>query len=410
MEEKGKKQLIVIKICCVIASFILWLYIFNVENPIRERKIVVPVQVVNKDVITQSKLTPIEEEHLSIELTIRGNAPDIYSVKPEEFKLVSDLNAYVFKKGENKIPVEIKKSPSTVRVTNSENLWIKIILDDLKEKTVPIKVIFQGKVKEGFYAFQPNLKVKEIGISGPSEAVEKVNQIIASCDIKGASKDTSLKVILQPQDSSGVLVKNVIVNPDSLQITVPVKKIKTVPINVKTGALPDDKTNIKSLQPVQDKIDIAGEESAISNISSLDTEYLDLNKLVGKDIVEAKVVIPKGVTLVNSSGTIKLKVNLDKGIQKELNLSIQTKNVNSNYNVSLDIDKITITVSGTENIINNLKLEDIQCFIDLNSLQEGESSVAINLKLPEGVTKVSQSVSQVKVNLKKKVLEGKNVN
>ncbi len=408
MEGKVKKHQVILKICCVIASFVLWLYIFNVENPLRETHVVVPVQVLNKDTVAKSNLVPLGEENLSISLTIKGNASDIYSIKPSSFKLVSDLSAYAVKKGENKIPVEVKSSPSNVRITNTDSLWVKINLDDLKRKTVPVKITFDGNAKKGFYAFKPT--VKETEISGPKEAIESVKYLSAKCSIKDASNDITVNIPLQPEDSLGTLVKNVTANPSSLKITIPIKKVKTVAVNVKTQIPKNNSGNVKGLVPVEDKIDIAGDESVINNISELDTEYIDLNRVYGKDTIEAKLLIPKGVILVNSSDTVKLKVNLDKNTQKELSLNIQKVNVSSNFNVTLDTDKVTVVVSGTENIINNLKVEDIQCSVDLTSIVEGENSLTINVKLPEGVTEVSQSISQVKVTANKKVLEGKNVN
>ncbi|EKX80053.1 hypothetical protein CFSAN001628_009408 [Clostridium botulinum CFSAN001628] len=38
MGKKSKTKNIIVKICCIIASFALWLYIFNIENPIKEQK------------------------------------------------------------------------------------------------------------------------------------------------------------------------------------------------------------------------------------------------------------------------------------------------------------------------------------------------------------------------------------
>jgi YbbR domain-containing protein len=408
MEEKVKKHQVILKICCVIASLALWLYIFNVENPLRERQVVVPVQILNKDAIAKSNLVPLEEDNLSISLTIRGNASDIYSIKPSNFKLVSDLSAYAIKKGENKIPVEVKNSPANVRITNNDTLWVKINLDDLKRKTVPVKITFDGNAKKGFYAFKPT--AKETEISGPKEAVDSVKYLSAKCNIKDASNDMNINIPLQPEDSSGTLVKNVTANPSSLKTTIPIKKVKTVDINVKTQIPESNSGNIKELVPAEDKIDIAGNENVISNINSLDTEYIDLSRVYGKDTIEVKLSVPKGVILVNSSDTIKLKVNLDKDTQKELSLNIQTVNASSNYNVTLDTDKVTVVVSAAQNIINNLKAEDVQCSVDLTSIIEGENSLDVNVKLPEGVTKVSQSISQVKVNAKKKIVEGKNVN
>lgn len=409
MEEKNKRQQIIIRICCVIASAILWLYIFNVENPMRERKISVPVQVINKDVLAQSKLVPVGEEQISATLTLRGNASDIYSVKSTDFKLESDLGAYVVRKGENKIPVTVKKAPQSVRIVNSENLWVTIMLDDLSQKIVNAKVIVDGKAKEGFFAMQPIYKTTEVQINGPADAVNSVSSVVARCDVKNSTKDVKSEVALQPVNSSGDIVKDISIKPDSIQVTVPVKKIKSVPVNLKIQGNLNSEGNIKSIIPVPETIDIAGDEKVISNINGLDTENIDISQLYNKDNVEVKIVIPQNVTLVNSNGTIKLKINLDKNTQKEFNLNIQTRNLGNSYTVSLDVDKAVINVTGAENIINSLRPENIECYVDLASLSEGEHVVNVIVNTPSGVSKISQSPSTVKAVITKKLLEGKNV-
>ncbi|MBV7271566.1 hypothetical protein JMF89_04440 [Clostridiaceae bacterium UIB06] len=410
MEEKNKRQQLIIRACCIIASFILWLYIFNVENPIRERKISVPVTVVNKDKLSESSLVTVGEEQTKVSLTIRGNSSDVYLVKPEEFKLESDLSAYGVKKGENKIPVVIKKSPQNVSVVNSENLWIRVVLDDLKQKTIPVKVVIEGKAKEGFFAMQPIYKTTEVEANGPSDSIKYVNSAVAKYDVKNSEKDIVTVLSLQPLDSSGNVVKGVSIKPESIEITVPIKKIKSVPINVKMLGNLNNQSNIKSITPTPEMIDIAGDEKVISNVNSIDTEDIDISKINNKDSIEAKIIVPKNVILINSNGTIKLNINFNKSTQKELSLDIVTKNLGNNYTANLDKNKVNITISGAENIINNLKPENIECFVDLNSLQEGDQNVNININLPDGVSKVSQDPSSIKVTITKKVLEDKNGN
>ncbi|KZL93231.1 CdaR family protein [Clostridium magnum] len=401
MEEKSKRQQVIIKVCCVIASFVLWLYIFNVENPVRERKLVVPVQMVNKDILAQSKLVPVGEENISITLDIRGNASDIYSVKPEDFKLESDLSAYVVKKGENRIPVEIKKSPGSIRIVNNENLWISINLDEIIQKTVSVKVIVEGKAKEGFYAEQPIIRTENVQITGPQQDANSVNRVVAICNIKDASKDINITASLKPEDSSGNIVKNVSVKPDSLQVIVPIKNIKGVPISVKTQGNLVNGGVLKSVVPSPEKIDISGEEEILSNINVLNTEIIDLGKLTENDTVEIKVLVPKGVTLVNSNGIVKVKINFDKGIQKTLSLDIKTINVGNNYSITMDNNKADLTISGLESTVNNLKIEDLSCFVDLNNLAEGEYDVPVTINVPDGISKVSQQPTSIKVTIKK---------
>ena len=183
VERKNKRNQILVKICCVIASFILWLYIFNVEDPMRERKIVVPVTIVNKDALAQSKLVQIDDQSPTISLLIKGNASNVYSVKSSDFKLQLDLNAYVMKKGQNNIPVEVKKSPDNISIVNNENLWIKIQLDELKNKSVPVRIGVGGKLKEGYYALDPILNTEKVEISGAADAVNSVKYAAATCDI-----------------------------------------------------------------------------------------------------------------------------------------------------------------------------------------------------------------------------------
>lgn len=401
MEEKSKRQQVIIKVCCVIASFVLWLYIFNVENPVRERKLVVPVQMVNKDILAQSKLVPVGEENISITLDIRGNASDIYSVKPEDFKLESDLSAYVVKKGENRIPVEIKKSPGSIRIVNNENLWISINLDEIIQKTVSVKVIVEGKAKEGFYAEQPIIRTENVQITGPQQDANSVNRVVAICNIKDASKDINITASIKPEDSLGNIVKNVSVKPDSLQVIVPIKNIRGVPVSVKTQGDLVNGGVLKSVVPSPEKIDVSGEEEILSKINVLNTEIIDLSKLGENDTVETKVLVPKGVTLVNSNGIVKVKFNFDKGIQKTLSLDIKTINVGNNYSITMDNDKANLTISGLESTINNLKVEDLSCFVDLNNLAEGEYDVPVTINVPNGISKVSQQPTSIKVTIKK---------
>ncbi len=74
----------------------------------RETHIVVPVQILNKDLVAKSDLVPIEEDNLTVTLTIRGSASDTYSIKPSDFKLVSDLNSYAVKKVRIKYLLRLK--------------------------------------------------------------------------------------------------------------------------------------------------------------------------------------------------------------------------------------------------------------------------------------------------------------
>lgn len=414
MERKISQNQILIKICCVIASFILWLYVFNVENPVRQRKIVVPVNIVNKEALSQSKLVEIDDKNLEIPIEIKGNASDIFSIKAEDFKLECDLGSYVMKKGENKVPVEVKKSPGNVTIVNNENLWLSIKLDTLAKKNLPIKVLIDGQTKNGLRAVNSVLKTKNADIYGAASSVYSVNRIIASYNIRNISRDTSVSVALQAEDSYGNIVKDVYIKPQYVEVNISLKNVKSVPVNIKTTGNIQGGAAIKSIFASPGKIDIAGDYRIISNINSLDTEPVDLSKISSSGGINAKLIVPDKVYLLNNSGYVTLNINLinddNKISQRTINSKIQTKNLDGNYTAEVENSSISIIVSGKSNIINNLNENDVQCFVDLSSISQGENNVSVNVNLPDGVSLVSKNPQNVKVKINKKTSEVSNVN
>lgn len=415
MERKISQNQILIKICCVIASFILWLYMFNVENPIRERKIVVPVNIVNKYVLSQSKLVEVDDKNLEIQIVIKGNASDIFSIKAEDFKLQCDLGSYVMKKGENKVPVQIKKSPSNITVVNNENLWLPIKLDTLVKRTLPIKVSIDGETSSGLRAVNPVLKTKEADVYGASSAVYSVNRIIGRYNVKNISKNTTINIDLEAEDSSGNIIKNVDIKPKYVQVSISLKNVKSVPINIKTTGNAQGGA-FKSMVSSPDKIDIAGDYSIISSINSLDTEPVDLSKVSSNSSINAKLVIPHNIYLLNSNGYVTLNIKIANGddgnktSQKTFNPKIQIRNLNNNYTAETQNSSAAIVVSGKSNIINSLNEGNIQCFVNLDSISEGENNVSVNVNLPEGVSLVSKNPQSVKIKVSKKQSEVTNGN
>lgn len=414
MEGKIKENQILIKICCVVAAFILWLYIYNIENPTVERKITVPVTVVNKGILAQSKLVQVGKKEFSVSLLVKGNASDLYSIKAADFELQLDLNSYVMKKGENTVPVSVKKSPDDITIINNENLWIKLQLDELKQKTFSIKAVSQGKVKEGYYALGPILAIQQVEISGAEDVINKVKTVVGSYDLKSASSNINTSLALQAQDVSANVLGDVVIKPSSVKVTIPVVKIKTVPINIKLQN--NDSDISKSITAEPEKVDIAGEEKIIKDINGIDTESIDLSKIQGEENIQAKLIVPQGVKLVTGTGVVKLKINSselnnsNKTSQKEMNLNIQIKNLDDDYTAKLSSNSVSVVVSGSESIINNLSENSISCYVDASSLTEGEQTAGVVISLPEGVSLVSQDVQNVKLQVSKKTSEEQNAN
>lgn len=399
-----QKSTWLIKICCVIAAFSLWLYINNVDNNQVNQRITVPVEVTGQDFAAEKGYKVLPGQQFSIVLNVKGSPADI-ALGKSEFRVEANLTNLGLFKGEVLVPIKIIRQPVNVTVVNSAGLYVKVMIDDLVEKTLPIKLSYEGKVKDGYFALQQSTKPTDAVISGAAKYVNQVVGIEAKVDLKNSDKDLNLSLPLKAVDATGRELKEVEIKPSIVEITVPIKKTKTVGINVISKGKVVNGFYFNGFEKTPDKVDIAGGD-IINSITALDTEPIDLSTLTPNKVIVAKLILPSGVTLVGGDGTVKLKANVDKDISQNFSLDIAIRNLNDAYTATLDNSKVTLIVTGPESTVTVLKNENFNCYIDLNSITtEGDHTVPVNLTIPERVLKTSQNPVSVKVTLKKKAVQ-----
>ncbi len=403
--DKQKARQHLIRVACLLASFVLWLYVYNFINPTKSVKRDINVEITNTEALSQEKLVLIPEEKYTVTLSLTGSTVAIDKISSSDFKLVADLNNYALKKGGiNKIPVYIAKKPSSIQISNSDMLYINVRTDDYIEKTVPIKSEVKGKVKTGYYAYPTSFNPTTVLVTGAARYVNQVVSAMATINFEGLNLNTSSSVNLRAVDGSDSTVNNVTINPVKCDAVTVIKKVKSVGVNVQTkGTLGKDYT-LKSITPTQDKVEIAFDENSANNsIASLDTAPLALDTISGNKDVQLSLVLPDGVKLINSNGLIDVKVVVSKSAQKNISQAIKINNLGNNLNATLDKTTASLVISGDESVISNLKDGDIDCSVDLNNLGEGTSySLKVVTKLPPGITIVSQAPDTVKVAIIKK--------
>lgn len=404
MVQKSRRQLIV-KICCIIAAFILWLYTSNDDNTNITYKISnIPIEIVNEDYLIQSGLTIVPNQKFTASLKITGKPSEVYSVRAEQFKLTADLSIYALKKGENRIPINIIRRPNNdINIVNDGSMWISIKVDNYTEKNVPIQVKVKGNSKNGFNDGAPVVKPETALISGAEQYVNSVTKAIAEVELDNPDKNINLTAPLKAVDEQGREVQEVRVNPKVVDVTVPIQKVKEVGVNVKTtGDLPKDLI-LRNINLSKEKIVITGDPKELLAINKLDTEPIDLSKLKDeKSKIKIKLVLPKNIKLVDGTDTIDGEINLDRVVEKNLTLDIKAVNLQNAYSADLDKKSVSIVVSGGKTAIGKLTNDVIKCYVNLESLGNGDYTVPINIELPQGISIISQNYKFVKASIKEK--------
>jgi len=399
MDKQSQQKTLIIKICCVIAAFILWLYTSNDGNTIKTNKISnIPVEIINSDYLKQSGFVLSPNQDFTTTLKITGKPADVYAVKPENFKLQVDLSVYALKKGDNKVPITIVNKPnSNVSIKNYNSMWVNIKVDNYKEKTVPIEVMINGSTRQGTNN-KPILKIDKAVISGAEEYVNLVVKAVAFLKEKDVNNEINRVVSLKAIDKDYKEINEVSINPKRVKVLIPVNKVKQVAINIKTiGSLPKDYI-LQGLKVLGNKITITGNAKVLSQIEKIDTEPVNLNNLTTENsTIKVKLVVPEGIKIDSNIDTVDVEVKLDKLSQHNITGNLEINNLSSGLTAKLDRTTISLVISGGRNTINELISKGIKCYVNLNELGKGEHKVPVNIDVPKKVNIVSQSHKFVKV-------------
>ncbi|ADL53347.1 CdaR family protein [Clostridium cellulovorans] len=401
MEEKNTPSTI-IKIFSFIAAFILWIYISTIYNPIKTVIIAnVPVEIKNSEGLKEVSLILMPKQTFKVNITIKGNANIIYGIKPSNFKLEVDLSKYAIRKGDTKIPVEIIEAPKDVTILKESGIWVDIDVDNLAKKSLPIDVELSGEPRSGVVFGQTKVTPSEITLTGPESYVNQVKNLSISCTYENFQEQDSLQLPIEALDANGNRVTEISLSQAFATVELPYNNIKNVPVNIKTLGVVGEDIIIKSIEADIQSVDISASDDVLANISSIDTEAIDLATINSNKTIETKLVIPNNVELISATKGAKVKITVQKIISKSINLNIALKNLGSQLKGDLSEVKANVVVKGVENIINELSADNFNCYVDCKDLVEGEYELKVNVSVNKSASIVAVNPENVKVTISK---------
>lgn len=387
-------------------AFIMWIYVMSDKNPIQQNAIEdIPVELVNTDYIEQSGLALVPNQKFSVSVTIKGRIMDIINVSASDFKIVADFNGYTLKKGDNNIPVEVRERPKGTEVENKTGYpyYIKVKLDKFVEKSVSVAVSVTGSAKEGYGFIKNQVRPSEVLVSGPESAVEKVYSAAGQIDLNGSSSDVSASVPLKPIDKEGNQVPGVSIEPKFVDVEVPIKPAKVVPVVVKyTGNIAQNLI-LRSVKPKVETITIIGDSKYIDKIKEITTVPFDISKLTTSSTRDVRLNIPNGVGILGDTRSINVEFTVENKIEKTFTVPIKILNQSEGFNYdALSSDSITITIIGAESIVNSIDINNISAYIDVKDLGENIHTIPVKVVPPDNVEIKDYGPKTVNVTITKK--------
>ena len=386
------------KILAVVFAFILWLVVYNTDDPTITVSYTTNVTVENASVVTDmNKCYEVLNGTNTVSFAVTAKRSVLNKLEDTDFTAVADMNRMIVNEDGDKanVPIEIisKRSNSSLKY-NEKNKYLEVSLEDLMKRRFIITADTSGKVADGYALGEVTVTNPNVlNVSGPASIVNKIDSVVATIDVDGMSMNLSDNVIPALYDADGQEIDTTKLKLSNTTVTISAKilSVKEIPLVFSTSGVPYGDNRVVEISSKPETIKVKGSSTTLNPLSSLNIPGDVLNVSgASEDItttIDISEYLPDGVELVNASdATVTVTVRIEAYELKKFNLSTSQINVNgldSNYDLSFDQSTVAVTVSGLKNDLNKLNTSQLSASIDVTDLGVGTHQVNLDLNLDE---------------------------
>lgn len=290
-----------LRLLAVFLAFVMWIYVTNEQNPVKEK-------IIN---VTLEHTGPAQNYVITgglpetVRVRVQGNRNELANLAPADFKAV--VNIPEGKTGDLALPVQVT-APPNLRVAQVSPEEVTVSVDRMVEKQITVAVSLKGTPAQGYSALAPTCRPETVTVRGPSHVVNDIGQASAVVDIQNASKDVTMNVSVNAGPS------DVTLSPSTVQVVVPIVNAvtsKNVPVSPQTTGSAAAGFTIKRSTSDAATVQIYGPVEIISNISEIRTEPVDIQGADKNVTKEVGLITPTGVTAVQPA-RVKVLVEINK--------------------------------------------------------------------------------------------------
>lgn len=386
-------------------SFLLWLAVVNVQDPVMTKTFTgVPVTVVHPEIITNRGNTyQVVEGTETVSVVVKAKRSDMEKLRADSIVATADMKNLDTKSG-TLIPIDVT---ITASVRNSYEAYatpgnIQIQIEANKTKSFPITVNTSGNLKDGYVLGEAKANPEKIEISGPESVVTSIDKVVASVQLNGESEDTELEARLEIYDANGKSIAMTTLednlNGETVKVSITVQQKKNVAVYFDTSGIQvADGYVLEDVSAEPETIEVVGEADELDKIDSIKVPAEALQETNLAETVERTVdvanYIPRGLRVLDETkgAPVVVKITVAKAGTKRFEFpvgSVSVLNLPNGYKVSYDTTgNIEIAVIGTKEELDSMsELEQGSVYINLIDMKsEGSYTVPLEIVLPNGV-------------------------
>ncbi|MBR3974073.1 MAG: hypothetical protein IKJ99_09020 [Oscillospiraceae bacterium] len=374
----------------VVIAFGLWLYVVTFVSSEATNTIAnIPIALVGETALTERSLMITEIDDDNVNLTLTGSRSDLGKVNNGNITLKVDLTK-ILDPGVHELEYDISYpgdvSNNAFSVDSKYPATIKITVDKRLPKEVPVQIIYNGSVPEGYLVDRENavLDYTMISVIGPGSVVELIDHAKIEVDLEDRTESISevFRYTLCDKEGEPVDVEQVTTNVGEVRMELSIKRFEEIPLvltPIYGGGAESHTTNI-SVEPKN--IKVSGSEAALADLTEYILGTIDLATITEDTEMTFPITMPEGVTNLSGIDEATVKIKFIGLSMKEFTVSqLDVVNVPAGMDYELLNQALKVTLRGETALINSIEPEDILVTVDLAYKEAGTYTVKATIRV-----------------------------
>ncbi|MBI5787658.1 MAG: hypothetical protein HZA78_02220 [Candidatus Schekmanbacteria bacterium] len=298
-----------LKLISLAAAIIIWFFVVIANKP--ELSFLVPIKFNN---VPKDTELVMDEEAYEVEVRVKGNQSILSNISSRQIVVSQDLTGAKPGEGLYNINSDHVKLPHGLQVSKVTPNQVKIRLEQLMERLVPVDPVILGVPADGYELKGVVTFPDKVRITGAQSRVEDLKSVrTVSLNITGAGSSISKKLELLPLSGKLRFAATSVIDVRAIIGEKAEERRFMVPVKASPARW-------KALiEPGEIKVTVSG---PISKIRALRAEaikaVIDLSELKPEEVMlEVKVQLPEDLILIRKEPAAVKVISIEKSFQGE---------------------------------------------------------------------------------------------
>jgi hypothetical protein len=391
-----KTNNLVLKISSLAIAFFVWIIVINISNPIVTRSQMVPLEVVNADIITDAGKTYSLTSANTVTVSYEVRTRDEGKISASDFKVSVDLGDMYDITGAIPISVEVVNNKDLIMgAVITKPSIVRVSIEDLQRKEFTLTTKIKGTPSDGYSVGEIRLERTGVAVTGPVSVIGQISQVGVEIDVTGLDSNDSGNAKLQYFDANGnafiISDSRVSKSFDNVDYDIVMLNGRTLALNFDVGGKAAEGYVFTGAESGTKSIQVRGMPEVLDGLGSITIPATALSvEGATSDIittVDIKDFLPENVEAVGETKiTVTLKVEaLDR---KTLTLTIsdlEVEGARPGVTTNIVPERIMVVVSGLAANLESITGADLQATLDIGNMVSGGNTGSLTFNLPEGL-------------------------